>query len=292
MTMEKVEKRLAHVVDGLAFVDDRRSWADRVKEWGRPMTFDQRMEWLHVNSQREDNGPEKAIFFMKLADRYGERDLFPSSKDGSDEILLSRTENVSTIPQMRRRIVQRAFSVLVNTFFRQTEEHCGFPYVLPYTEPLFSELLWFFRPYGELGGFDNLRPRDTERLAKDGGDHYVRLANDFAKDFMFGAWELLNNCWNRSWDINPKGKVTHGHEREIIMLVRRLDLMDYMQGQLKPIARVFKTMFAILCEENFQTQVPSSDLEDPRFVEQTLRKSAKTGWSFARYLYVARLNVE
>lgn len=289
--MEKAAKRLAHELDDLVFVEDSRSWEDRIKEWKCPMSFDQRMEWLHVNGQREGNGPEKVIFFMKLVDRYGEQDLFPPS-DSDEKLFFTRTEGVLTIPQMRRRTVQKAFSVLANTFFRQTGEYSGFPYVLPYTEPLFSELLWFFRSYGGLGGFDNLRPSDTKGLGKDGGDHYVRLANDFAKEFIFGAWMLLNNCWNRCGGIIPKGEVTHGHEREIIMSMLRLDMEDRMQGQFKPLASVFKTMFEVLYEESFQTQVPSSSLGDQGFVEQTLRKWAKSGHSLARLMYVVRLDIE
>ena len=290
--MEKAAERLAHEVDGLAFVKDKRSWEDRVKEWGRPLSFDRRMEWFHVNGQREDNGPEKAIFFMKLADRYGEPDLFPSPKGGGGELFLPHTGGVFTIPQMRRKVVQKAFSVLANTFFRQTEDYCGFPYVLPYTEPLFSELLWFFRPYDGSGGWDNLRPRDTEGLAKDGGDHYVRMANDFAKNFVFGAWMLLNDCWNRGGETNPKGEVTRGHEREIVMLMWRLDMENSMQGQFKPLARVFKTMFEILYEGSFHAQVPPTCLEDQKFVEQTLKELAKSGHPLARLMYVVRLDVE
>lgn len=289
--MEKAVKRLAHEFDDLVFVEDSRSWEDRVKEWKHPMSFDQRMQWLHINGQREGNGPEKAIFFIKLADRYGERDLFPPS-DGDKKLFFPRTESVLTIPQMRKRLCQKAFSVLANTFFRQTEEYTGFPYVLPYTEPLFSELLWFFRPYDGLGGYDNLRPSDTKGLGKDGGDHYVRLANVFAKDFVFGAWMLLNNCWNRCWETNPDGKATCGHEREIIMLMRRLDREDSMQGQFKPLARVFKTMFSMLYEESFHTRVPSSGLEDQKFIEETLRELAKSGHPLARFMYVVRLDIE
>ena len=290
--MEKVEKRLPHELDGLTFVEDSRSWEDRVKEWKRPMSFDRRMEWLHTNGHREGNGPEKVIFFIKLADRYGVRDFFPPS-DGRRQIFTSRTGSLLTIPKMRKMICQKAFSILANTFLRQTKDYTAFPYVLPYTEPLFSELLWFFRPYDGLGGFDNLRPSDTDGLGKDGGDYYVSLAKNFANEFMFYAWGLLNNCWNKSWSTNPDARVVNGHEREIIMLMRRLGRENSMRGQFKPTAEVFDTMFSMLYEENFDTQVPPADLENKEFVGKTLEGLVRSGHSsFARFLYVVRLEVE
>lgn len=282
------ESRESHALDGIEFEHKTPDWEDRVREWNKPMSFDARMQWLHTNGVREGNGPEKVIFYLGIADRYSELNLFI----GNGNTHCSLSEGSISEKQMRRKLAQKAFAVLTNVFLRQENDYSGFPLSLPYSEPLFSKLLWFFRPFGGLGGWDNLRPRDTTGLGRDGGRHYIDLANKFAGEFAFDAWQLLNDCWSKCWEGSPYKHVTYNHESEIIMLMRRLNKETCMQGQYKPLPNILYRMTRMVIEEYTGKPVFDGNLRDKKYVEGILRLAVKTQNPFARLVYLVRVDAE
>jgi hypothetical protein len=195
-----------------------------------------------------------------------------------------------SVADLKSRISKKAFAILCNAFFNAEEP--PYPYRLPYENPLFSKLLWFFRPYGGDGGWDNLRPRDKDGLGKDGGSHYVCVARDFAHEFVLDAWQLLNHHWYKCWDGGiPNPNVVEPHWCEIVALMRHLDMLENIErGQYIPIPPVFKKVVGMALKENSVT-FAEKDLEDTQLVGRLLEPLVKRGDTLARSLNIARLNV-
>jgi hypothetical protein len=281
-------KREQHALDTVAIKESKVTWRERLSQWERPMIFEDRLSWLHTNHVREGNGPERFIFFLELADRYGERDVFTQLPNHDKHLITSKS--YLSIAQLKSQLSKKAFAILCNVFFNKEEPPC--PIYVPYQNQLFSKLLWFFRPYGGDGGWDNLRPYTTDGLAKDDGRHYVDIANKFAKEFVLDAWQMLNHHWFKCWDTDePDPKVAEPHWREIVVLLRHLDMLKIIEdGQYIPIPSVFKKMVGMVLEEHHVT-FNKEDLEDIQLVGKLLEPLAKKGDRLARSLNITRLNV-
>jgi len=281
-------KREQHALDTVEIKEGQVTWRERLSRWERPMIFEDRLSWLHTNHVRDGNGPERFIFFLELADRYGERDVF-TQLPNHDKYLVTPKSYLS-VAQLKSRLSKKAFAILCNVFFNKEEPPCSI--CVPYQNPLFSKLLWFFRPYGGDGGWDNLRPYTTDGLAKDDGRHYVDVANKFAKEFVLDAWQMLNHHWFKCWDTDePDPKVAEPHWREIVVLLRHLDMLRIIEdGQYIPIPSVFKKMVRMVLEEHHVT-FDEEDLEDIQLVGKLLEPLAKKGDQLARSLNITRLNV-
>ena len=137
-----------------------------------------------------------------------------------------------------------------------------------------------------------MRPRDEKGLAKDGGRHYLQVAKSYAERFVLDAWEILNHHWYKSCDGDePNPKVAEPHWREIVTLVRHLDMLDNIErGQYIPIPSVFKKMVGMVLKENGIAYMENI-LGDMTIVGMLLAPLVKKGDPLARSLDVARLNV-
>lgn len=282
------EKRVGHSLDSIVITKDHLNWEERVNQWNSSMEYDDRVSWLHINHVREGNGPEKFIFYLDLADRYGEEDIFTGLPGHKEHIFTLRSYESPAL--LKSRLSKKAFSILCTEFFSKKEGNAPCPCMVPYKEPLFSKLLWFFRPYRGDGAFDNLRPINTEGLGNDGGRHYVSIANEFARRFALDAWELLNHRWCH--DGGPDPKVAEEHFCEIVLLLRHLDLLRNMGelGQYMPTLQVFKKMVQFVLDEK-GISFENKSLDDVSDVGKLLEPLVKSGNKLARTLFVTRLNV-
>ncbi len=265
------EKREAHALDSIVVIKNQKSWEKRVKEWQAPMEFNGRISWLHTNHMREGNGPEKFIFYLEVADGYGDKDIFRGSNE-------------------KWKISQKAFTILCNFFF-VNGENSPCPFIVPYQEPLFSKLLWFFRPYGGMGGWNNLRPRDTSGLGKDGGRHYLSIARKYAESFVLDAWQLLNRTWYKCWEVNPDPKVADPHLLQITLLLHHIGMLEHLESrQYTPSPDVFKKLLRAVFLQNTIAWEENS-LDDAKYVGTLLEPLVKKEDRLAKALYFARLNV-
>ena len=286
-------ERVKHALDLIPIVEKSTEWNERVKSWYKPMSFDERISWLHANQIRgSNNGPEQFIFFLDLADRHGESKLFDSLPDHTEcQFTLKSYQSLAT---MKARLSKKAFTILCSTFFADYEEGQGqFPIGLQYQEPLFSKLLWFLRSFGGVGGFDNLRQSDCGGLGKDGGSHYLEVARKFAQRFVLDAWQILNRRWYKLDDgEKPNPTMAWLHFREIVILMRRFDLLENVErGQYGPTVQTFNAMVGMVLEENkvFYLQ---TDLGSESTMRRHLEHLTKCGDALAKVLYIARLNVK
>jgi len=281
--------RTPHVLDEIIIPDELLSWEESVGQWHLPMSFDERLAWLNTNHIRRGNGPEQFIFFLELADRYGDRNLFDSLPGQNKS---QRTLNsYESLAKMKRRLSNRAFAILCNVFFAKREDP-EYPYILPYEDPLFSKLLWFFRSDGEYIGFNNLRPNNTDELGKDGGRHYITCAQEFAKNFAGDAWQMLNRCRYYCHEgPRPKPELAMAHSKEVIDLLLQLDLLDLIEiDQYAPTEEVFQIMLKLRLERS-GVQFDVDGLKSDLYVCELLEPLVMAGDKFAKRLYVARLNV-
>lgn len=274
-----------HKLDNTILLE-RSLWRERIKKWNRPMSFDDRKGWLRANLVREDNDGAQFIFGMEVADRYGEPP--PETGAGSKKCIFTLTAGYKTIGELKRKLGQEAFAVICKHYFGKKD----FPYLLPYQEPLFSTLLWFFRPYGGFGGWDNLRPHEDNCLGKDGGKHYLETACSFAKEFTRNAWSLANRRWYMGTEGDPpSSKMALPHLWDIAMLLRRLDMLRCIEeGQYAPRPDVFMKLLTRMLAEN-NVQYEPTKLTDQEWQNATLASSVGKD-PLARSLYVARLNLD
>lgn len=276
--------REPHVLDEVR-ITERKSWQRRLRDWHSPMSFDDRVAWLHINYEREGNGPEQFIFYLELADRYGDGELFRPSKIMSDSHVYT-LRSYDAVFRLKTQLSRKAFAVLCTNFFAEQGENRGqYPYALPYQQPLFGQLLWFFRPYGGFGGFDNLRPSVTNGLGKDGGEHYVKVARNFAKTFVLNAWDMLNRRWYNSI-TKPDPQIADPHAEEIIRLMRHLNLLDNIErGQHMPRLNIFLKMVCMMLERHEMVKVSPNWLDNKARVRRLLLLGAKEGNPLATALY-------
>ncbi|GEM_PF-5310524 len=288
MKNEADEKREPHALDSIEISEGVESWENMLKRWKRPMLYDDRLEWLHKSQKRDGNGPERFLFFLELADRHGEHRVF----DGLPQNTGFRftLESYASIVDLKSNLSANAFAILCNNFFAQTEEQkAQYPLMLPYEEPLFSKLLWFFRPFGGYGGYDNLRPYNPERLGKNKGRHYLDVARKFAERFTMNAWSMLNARWNCTGQT-PDFKPAELYWREIIILMRHFDLLKHIEhGQHVPTSEVFKKMLDLVFEENNIVPEKAYNFSNCGPILEPL---ISAGNLLARALYTARLNIK
>lgn len=290
-TMENTGRK-PHVLDSIRMPEGRLDWQSRLKKWHSPLSFDERMSWLHTNHYRDGNGPEHFLFYLNIADRYGENpEVFKSStKDDKHES--TAMDGYSSRADLKSRLSKKAFSVLCTEFFTKENGRSPVPYIVVYQDPLFSKLLWFFRPYGGRGGWDNLRPSNTGHLGKNGGQHYVSVANSYAKEFIVDAWAILNSRWFKCWDGDkPKSAIAQPHWELIVDTMDHLNMFDSIGiGQYGPRPLIFKNMVRKVLREN-NILIDESRLDDIHVLGKTLEPLVKKGGSLVKYLYMARLHV-
>jgi hypothetical protein len=283
--------RTPHALDGIVMPGGGMSWKERLERWNKPLGFDDRMSWLHTNYHRDGNEPDHFLFYLDIADRYGE-EIGEFTQSPKDEEHIFTLGPYSSRAELKSRLSKKAFAILCTEFFSdQDRGGSQFPFILPYQEPLFSKLLWFFRPYGGHGGWDNLRPRNSKHLGKDGGKHYLPLAEKFAMKFILDAWQILNSRWYYCTDgEKPDPAVAKPHCDTIIKLVLHHRILDTaMFGQYTPRAWVFKKMLRMVFEENTVT-FTESDLDNIDVLGKLLEPFVADD-NFAAYLYIARLSV-
>lgn len=166
------------------------SWEARINRWLKPMSLQERMAWLHSNWYREGNDPEIFMFYLNLAHGYGDHVEYQATGNIVDSWYNGKRIQDNMAEYMLR---AKAFTILANNFFNIPEASCNpnYPVLSPYRNPLFTALVSFFEPYDGIGGFDNLRPKYTSNLGKDGGQHYIETTNAFAKRFASKALVML-----------------------------------------------------------------------------------------------------
>jgi hypothetical protein len=291
MKNEIAEVREPHALDEIQVLPSSNNWNEQLAKWEKPMTFEDRISWLHTNHVRNGNGPERFIFYLELADRYGESEVFSVLPDhcGSESSIFT-AGSYSSKGGLKTKISVKAFTILCTHFFAEDASPC--PIDLPYKEPLFSKLLWFFRPFGGDGGWDNLRTYNSSRLGKDDGAHYLDVAKGYAMQFVINAWSLLNGKWFLIEDCPPPdSKMVKSHWKEIVALIRHLDLLSIIEyGQYLPTPEVFKKMVRFVLNAE-GIGVNEEVLGDASFVGTVLEPFVRKGNKLARVLYVARLNV-
>lgn len=285
----------SHPLDNIK-IHGRNSWDQCLKQWQSPMSFDDRMSWLHTNYHRNGNGPEQFLFYLELADHYGDGSEAFSKKSSDKEPVFSMSSYASRA-ELKARLSCKAFTVLCTEFFSsQKDGRSQYPFILPYRDPLFSKLLWFFRPYGGHGGYDNLHPSQTDCLGKDGGKHYIQVSNAFAKKFILDAWQILNSRWYYGGIPHncPDSAVAQPHWREIVTLLSHLHMIEELgYGQYMPRPWVFKNMVRKLLSEN-NIEWPDFYVEHIAHLDnlgKILEPLVIKGDLVAKYLYIARLNV-
>jgi hypothetical protein len=277
--MNITKKREAHALDAIS-ITETRDWKQKVQVWNGSLPFQDRISWLHQNHVREGNGPEQVIFYLEVADRYGES-IFEGLRDHKK--CLDTGEKYGTVATYKTLLSRKAFEILCTHCFGQ--EHPPYPYILPYIEPLFGKFLWFFRPYGGLGGYDNLRPRAFDTGTKGKYSHHLSVANKFAVNFAYDAWSLLNQSWNKCWETDPNPAVADVHWREIIMLVRRLRLLENMDSPSTAPNRLnFDRMVQMLFGEQ-DTSYSLGNLSDLQFIRRQIETQMTRGSGFAKDLY-------
>lgn len=295
MNNEKTARE-PHALDAVVTVNANNQWPRRLKQWRRPMEFDERVSWLRTNYARNGNGPERFIFYLELADHYGDTDHFII--DPADEESIWTNKSFISRGEMKSAFSKHAFVVLSEHFFKPlvigNDGPC--PFDVLYQNPLFSKLIWFFRPYGGYGGFDNLRPTpDSLRsVCKDDGKHYVDMVRKYAGFFCTDAWYILNEKWRPGWDSNraPDPKIAWPLRREIIALMRHLNRTDMIESdQYVPTQRVFKEIIPSLCEE---VGIPcaSEHLDSKLFVSEVIAELARKSHPWAASLFVASIKME
>ncbi|MEK7170077.1 MAG: hypothetical protein AAB767_02215 [Patescibacteria group bacterium] len=278
-----------HKLDNTILLE-RSLWRERLKEWNRPMSFDDRRGWLRVNLVRlvrADNDGTQFIFGMEVADRYGEP--APETGAGSKKCIFTLS-GYNSIGELKKRLSQEAFAVICKHYF----EKRGFLHILPYQEPLFSTLLWFFRPYGGFGGWDNLRPHEENCLGKDGGRHYLEVARAFAEEFALNAWALLNKrCFVVSDSgSTPEPTVATPHWWKIVLLLCRLRMLHIIkEGRYVPRPEIFNKLLEKLLTDEAVVHT-EADLTNEVWVARTLEPLVQKGTPLAESLYIARLHLK
>ncbi len=288
--------REPHALDNVVTVNADNQWSRRINQWRRPMEFDERVSWLHTNHARNGNGPERFIFYLELADHYGDHDHFIG--DPSEEMSIWTNKMLMSHWEMKSAFSKHAFMVLSEHFFKPliTGNDGPCPYEVLYQDPLFSKLVWFFRPYGGYGGFDNLRPmpNSLQSVCKDVGEHYVETVRKYASRFCIDAWYMLNEKWRPGWSVHhtPDPKIAWPLRREIIALMRHLNHIGLIESeQYAPTLKVFKEIILSLCEED-NIQCASEDLDSRLFVNEVIADLARKSYPWAASLFVASTKME
>ena len=271
-----------HALDEVEIIPSKRSWAKRVKEWNRPMSFERRESWLHENTCCFEDCVGAFTFFMRIADGYG---LYPddfAQGKGTRDFIYTLTD-YDSIATLKCRLAQKAFTILCNGYFK--EEEPNYPHIVPYQEPVMSYRFWFFREH-QAGGYSNLRPGRFGSLGKDGGRHYLEVAVNFAKRFATNCWEILNGH-NMSWSEKPDEVVSRAHLFQVVDLMARLDLLDLWQKeQFLPKPPVFVKLVA-----NVTGETNPEVLCHGEKVGNLLEPKVREGDEMASALYLARLRI-
>ncbi len=267
------------------------TWEDRVKKWYKPMTLQERETWLRSNWTRIDNGPDIFIFYLDLAHGYGDNVKTVDFKT-SDGVYCVRTDIIHPC-EVTTFIRQTAFSVLANHFFKK--ENDNYPFDLPYSEPLFSHLVDFFKPYNGIGGFDNLRPSSKKFLGRDGGVHYVDNAYGYAHSFAGNAFLMLNglNPFPFSEGSSIDFSVAQSRKVDIVSLARRFGIFEYQKTLGLKTLRVdlFCLLYRIMFAECGERVIVDRHTISSDMIEGPLRRCVQRRHDLAVFLNTARFTM-
>ena len=291
-TETREETREPHALDRITLAPDRQDWQAEERVWqNEKLTLKERIGWLHTHSEGVSNSPKQLVFYLDIADRYGEPNTFMPAK-----ISGRRLYHVDSITPLQSVLARKAFAVLCSYFFsRDTDPY--YPHPLLYKEPLLSKLLWFFRPYDGNDGWDNLRPREAQGLGKDGGRHYIQTVGTFAKKFALDLWQILNHRWYWLTDWKPEAETVWPHRGELFALMSRLDGLGIgffnliTHGQYAPERKVLDEILRYIFEKEDLPFYPSNSANGNIKAKETLEGLIIGGHPLAMALYAALLNV-
>lgn len=212
------------------------------------MTLQERESWLKSNWTRIDNGPDIFIFYLDLANGYGDSSKVVNTKASGSVHYVRR--DMIFLPEVSTFIRQTAFSILANHFFKQGSEE--YPFHLPYTEPLFSHLVGFFKPYNGIGGFDNTRPLSRKFLGKDGGVYYIDNVHRYGSDFAERAFLMLNGIDPFPFSQVPKSDlaIAYNYRVDIVSMARKFgvlgsqEVLDIKTLKTSTLCLLYRILFA------------------------------------------------
>jgi hypothetical protein len=259
-----MKKTLGRVdyLDDVVILPGNLTWQDRLKEWiEKPMSLEVRLSWLDDNWHSGYDSPDIFIFYLNLAYGYGGN----IPRIGTGKVFWNRGEKVYE-SAVKFLIRARAFRVLANHFFNLSDENSNpnYPFQLPYTNPLFENLLGFFMGSVGVGGVDNFNPMYPLILGKDGGKHYLATAKKFAELFTTNSLLILfGSSPFVYYDGTPKldPNIFWNNRYLIINLARKLQILDVVASLIKGGVRqsIHVTFFEILFNEcNEEVEIPSS----------------------------------
>jgi hypothetical protein len=125
---------------------------DRLNDWMKPMTLHERVSWLECNWYEGGDGPEIFMFYLNLANGYGDNtELLDSGQQGYGFYY----NKVIGKDKVKIVLKVRAFVVLAKYFFTipENDREPNYHPMLPYKRPLFGALLEFFRTRSGYGWF-------------------------------------------------------------------------------------------------------------------------------------------
>jgi len=177
---------------------------------------------FEVKVETDEEEVDRVCFYLEMADRCFDYHAFETSDDCICYHLgKSRFgKNIESKKDLRQSVSQRAFQVLCQKLFKNTEE--GHHYIpswlrLVVIPQIFSKLLWFFR-LNEEGRISNLWRATGFNL---------ETAEKFVREFSFFAW--------RYSEINFYGRLPDGAEEtfqearvsmlEILFGLKKLDFL-------------------------------------------------------------------
>lgn len=259
-----------HVLDGVTIIEEG-SWGDWMKKWEKPQSLSSRISMIHQAFRRERPDDktlmEKFCFFLEAADQF---DLANHATKGA--------------------LATKSFVVLCNHLF--DDKKGDYPYSLPYLEPLFSKLLWFFRRRKAGLINSNIHPQQTHML---GGEkqakHSLGITREFAERFAIRAWDS-----NKAWEycdytkekLNEMWQTTTPHWIEVLDLMERLDLLDYLLENL-PSKKRYEEMVQHVLREGQQAYNEGTMIYFP----DTIEKASAHGKSkLADLLWVLKPRIE
>lgn len=233
-----------HVLDDIRITNQSSNWRELMRQWQRPMTLSERLNFIRGMSTPIGNGIDQFIWLLKVADRY-QSEVFRTVNADPRQIL--HANRVIENPQAKSLISICAMKILCSHFFKVTDSMV-YPHRLAYEEPLFSNLMWFFRPMTP-GLLNNLSCRSA-LLGKDEGAHYREVLHSFASDFARNLWQMLNRRFKPYWDLptNYEFVDVAKHQKAVTDLMFELGAFNglgYMiDTSLTPTREVFEKMFA------------------------------------------------
>lgn len=296
-TLKKI--RSPHVLD-TTIIAESQSWEECLKEWEQPLSLRKRMEWIHSAQVRSDNG-ERFPILLELADRHADPELF-LSMPGHASSCWSEHEQyrwIQDIGQAKMLLSRLAFRALCNSLFVEMKDGTPShrPYCIELQEPLFSQLIWFFRCSKDRNEYTNFGDSRGGPLRAIVASKHYEVAKAFACRLAMDAWRMLIRepfYWDNG---GPDFAIAAPHTKAIVNLMRKCDHLDIItSGQYLPPPHLFQEMVRIVCEED-RIDCSQVDLTNLDAVGELLEPLVRSKGdcsdnSLAKALYLARLNLK